>query len=48
MARELAIYYTLMHFMWGVKSGATLAGDNYASNNKHSLSNLNVHVHKIM
>ena len=23
MASELAIYYTPMHFMWGVKSGAT-------------------------
>ena len=23
MASELAIIYTLMHFMWGVKSGAT-------------------------
>ena len=23
MASELAIYYTLMHFIWGVKSGAT-------------------------
>ena len=25
MASELAIYYTPMHFMWGVKSGATPA-----------------------
>ena len=25
MASELAIYYTPMHFMWGVKSGATLS-----------------------
>ena len=24
MASELAIYFTPMHFMWGVKSGATL------------------------
>ena len=23
MASSLAIYYTPMHFMWGVKSGAT-------------------------
>ena len=23
MASKLAIYYTPMHFMWGVKSGAT-------------------------
>ena len=23
MASELAIYYTPMHFMWGLKSGAT-------------------------
>ena len=23
MASELAIFYTPMHFMWGVKSGAT-------------------------
>ena len=23
MASELAIYYTPMHFMWGVKYGAT-------------------------
>ena len=23
MASELAIYYTPMHFMWGVKSGTT-------------------------
>ena len=25
MASSLAIYYTPMHFMWGVKSGATPA-----------------------
>ena len=25
MAIELAIYYTPMHFLWGVKSGATPA-----------------------
>ena len=25
MASELAIYYTPMYFMWGVKSGATPA-----------------------
>ena len=25
MASELAIYYTPMHFMWGVKSGPTPA-----------------------
>ena len=26
MASELAIYYTPMHFIWGVKSGATPVG----------------------
>ena len=35
MASELAIYYTPMHFMWGVKSGATPAScyDRPASDN---------------
>ena len=35
MASELAIFYTPMHFMWGVKSGATPAPNSDSiSNNK--------------
>ena len=35
MAIELAIYYTPIHFLWGVKSGATpdTVSNQYLSNN---------------
>ena len=35
MASELAIYYTPMHFMWGVKSGAT-PGVNWSTTTSHT------------
>ena len=37
MASELGIYYTPMHFMWGVKSGTT-PGEYFSLLNNHRLT----------
>ena len=52
MASELAIYYTPMHFMWGVKSGATpvLSGSIIflkAEMKLHDITNAKINAHSL-